>query len=403
MLHFFTGGCINCLHVLKELKRSELPEGIALVGIHTGKFAREKEDGWISELIARQGISHPVVNDADGGGGLWDGFAVRAWPTLVLVSPDGYEVARVSGEGRVTELIEAYDGRAGGDEAEATTVMPSEAGASGRAFSKIFADETHLYISDTGRNTVHICTLEGRIVETLEGFEEPQGLFAKDGRLYVADRAAGAVVVVDLETMEKKVLAKGLRSPWGVTGNDEGLQVAVAGAHQIWQVRYDGRGLGVMAGIGAEGIRDGKMRSDALFAQPTDLDWLDDVLYVVDAEGSALRAIENKEVKTPIGWDLFTYGDRDGIGEEVRIQHPEGLCAGIGGCGNHRIFLCDTYNDKVKVYDPLNGRVTTLIEGLHLPTGICKSGCFLYVTESGRDTIVRFDISSMQYERIEIE
>ncbi len=168
-------------------------------------------------------------------------------------------------------------------------------------------------------------------------------------------------------------------------------------------MNYDGRGLEMMAGIGAEGVREGDARSEALFAQPSDLDWLEDTLYVIDAEGSALRAIENGRVTTPIGWDLFTFGDRDGIGEEVRLQHPEGLCAGVGGCGNHRIFICDTYNGKVKVYDPLNGRVTTLIEGLTDPVGVCKTGCFLYVTELGASQVVRFDISTMRKERMRIE
>ncbi len=400
LLHFFTGGCVNCIHMIAELASLPIPESLALIGVHTGKFDREKESEWIGKLIHRYGIDHPVVNDAEGK--LWDAFAVRAWPTLILLSADGYEIARVSGEGTAAKMVEAFEEYMGEAEYETMRARAVESGNIVSAFSKVYADRTHLYLSDIGLGAVHVCTHHGRIFKTIEGFAEPQGLFAHDGILYVADRAAGRVVAVDLQNWSTKIVAEGLRSPTGLTGNAEGLQIAVAGSHQIWQIRYDGSGLVPMAGLGSEGLRDGMMRGEAQFAQPTDLDWLDEVLYIIDAEGSALRSIEEGVVHTPIGWDLFTFGDRDGIGETVRLQHPEGLCAGIGGCGNHRIFICDTYNDKIKVYDPLNGRVTTLVESVEAPTGICKSECYLYVTELGKETLFRFDISSMQYERLEI-
>jgi hypothetical protein len=401
LLHFFTGGCINCIHLLAELERVDIPESMAVVGIHTGKFDREKERAWVRRLTERLGIDHPVVNDPDAK--LWESFAVRAWPTLVLVSPDGYEIARASGEGSAEEILARFYAYSQEAELERLREKAVKSGSAVRAFSKVHADERHLYLSDIGEGAVHVCTLHGRIFETVEGFAEPQGLFAKEGKLYVADRAAGRILSVDLHDFSVRTLAEGLRSPTGITGDETGLQIAVAGSHQIWRMGYDGRGLEVMAGLGAEGVREGGALTEALFAQPTDLDWLDDVLYVIDAEGSALRAIENGRVTTPIGWDLFTFGDRDGIGDEVRLQHPEGLCAGVGGCGNHRIFICDTYNGKVKVYDPLNGRVTTLMAGLRDPVGLCKAGCFLYVTELGAASVVRFDISTMRKERMKIE
>ncbi|SFP06809.1 thioredoxin-like domain-containing protein [Hydrogenimonas thermophila] len=402
LLHFFTGGCINCLHVLEELKRVEFPKGLVVIGIHTGKFDKEKEDEWIKELIARYNIDHPVINDADGR--LWDSYGVRAWPTLVLVSPDGYEVARSSGEGRVPKLLEAFekyrnDYTLSGE----WSILNMNSKRVSSDFSKLFATKENIFLSDIGRGCVHICTHTGEIIKTIEGFKEPQGIYVKDDYIYVADRLAGTVVKVDLQNGNRRVIADNLRSPWGLTGDEQRLQIAVAGSHQIWQVDYDGNNLTLLAGIGSEGIRDGDAVTEALFAQPTDLDWLNDTLYVIDAEGSALRSIEYGRVKTLIGWDLFTFGDCDGIAELVRLQHPEGLCAGIGGCGNQRIFICDTYNGKVKVYDPLNGRVVTLIDGLNHPTGICKVDCWLYVVERGEDILGRFDISTMEYERMKIE
>ena len=392
MLHFMTGGCVNCMHVVAEMARIEIPEDVVVVGVHTGKFDREKEDAFVHEFIRRHGISHPVLNDADGK--LWDAFAVRAWPTLILVSGDGYELARASGEGKVTELLDI------GSDMEKGALEAKDKRES--RFSRVYANGKALWLSDSGLGGIRHCSPEGKTLRKWEGFGEPQGVFERGSTLYVADRLAGEIVAIDLRNGEKSLLARGLRSPWGVTGNENGLQVTETGSHRIVQIGYDGS-VEAVAGIGAEGVREGDAKTEALFAQPTDLDWLDEVLYVVDAEGSALRTIVNGRVETPIGWDLFTFGDRDGIGETVRLQHPEGVCAGIGGCGNHRIFICDTYNDKVKVYDPLNGRVTTLMENLHMPTGICKSGCYLFVTDAQKGSVVRFDISTMRYERLKIE
>ena len=240
-------------------------------------------------------------------------------------------------------------------------------------FSKLFAIKEKIFLSDVGRGCVHICTHSGEIIKSVEGFKEPQGIYVKDDYLYVADRLAEVVVKVDLQNGNRKVLVDNLRSPCGLTGNEQGLQIAVAGSHQIWHIDYDGDNFTLLI--------------DTLFAQPKDLDWLDDTLYVIDTEGSSLRSIEYGRVKTL----------------KIRLQHPEALCAGIGGCGNQRIFICDTYNGKVKVYDPLNGRVITLIEGLNHPTGICKVDCWLYIVERVEGMLGKFNISTMEYERIKIE
>jgi len=234
-------------------------------------------------------------------------------------------------------------------------------------FSKLFATKENIFLSDIGRGCVHICTNTGKILKTFEGFREPQGIYAREHHLYIADKLAGSVVQIDLQSGNRRVLADNLSSPSGLTGSEYGLQIAVAGTHQIWQIGYDGSNLTLL--------------TDTLFAQPIDLDWLNDTLYVIDAKDGALRAIEYGRIET-----LCSF------------QHPEALCAGIGGCGNQRIFICDTFDGEVKVYDPLNGRVITLIEGLNHPTGICKADCWLYVVES-EDILGRFDISSMEYER----
>ncbi|WP_353662135.1 hypothetical protein [Hydrogenimonas sp. SS33] len=400
LLHFMTGGCINCLHLIAETARYPVPEGLALVTVHSGKFEREKEDGWVRAWAFRHGLDHPVVNDADMR--LWEGFAVRAWPTLVLVDPGGYEIGRASGEGTVAEMLSLYErAKKRAEESKKLPHRIRREPLDSYAFARVASDGKRLYLSDLGGRVV-VSDLAGKVEKTFHGFAEPQGLTLLGGLLYVADRAAGEIVAVDPETGEKVVIASGFRSPTGLTNDGKGLQVALAGEHALLWLDPSGREI-ARAGRGGEGLRDGEMGREAQFAQPTDLAWLDEALYVVDAEASALRKIEEGRVETPVGWDLFTFGDRDGIGEEVRLQHPEGVCAGVGGCGNHRIFIADTYNDKVKVYDPLTGRVTTLVEKVEEPVGLVKVGCDLFIVQLGRNRILRFDISTLTSHTMEIK
>jgi thiol-disulfide isomerase/thioredoxin len=388
LLHFMTGGCVNCLHVLAELRRLRLPDEVTVVTVHTGKFPREREEGYVRELSKRYGLASPLVNDADAA--LWDAFAIRAWPTLVLVR-QGYEAARASGEGQAAKLLQI---------SETGETAPRSGSRRFKMGSKIFARGETLWLSRYGGSVVE-ADLHGKVRRVWEGFGEPQGLCVYRERLYVADRLRGTLEALDTTTGARRTVARGLRSPWGVTTDGRALQVAEAGSHRIVEVGFGG-GVEVLAGLGHEGVREGDALRDALFAQPTDLAWLDGALYVADAEGSALRRIEKGRVETPIGWDLFTYGDSDGVGEEVRLQHPEGLCAGVGGCGNHRIFIADTYNGKVKAFDPLTGRVMTLVEGLDAPTGLAKVGCHLYIVDGEEAQIARFDISNFTLERIPI-
>ncbi len=385
LLHFMTGGCVNCLHLLAELERLEVPEDVAIVSVHTGKFPREMEEAYVRRLIEKMGIDHPVIHDQEGR--LRDAFVLKAWPTLVLVE-NGYEVARATGEGHVAELLGTKR------RLNAPKRAPIASG-----FDKIAYDGSRLWVSDPAGGRVLCVSLKGEICGEVGGFEEPRGIATLDDYCCVADRKAGEIWL--LEEGGRRLLAEGLRSPWGVATNGQGFQVAEAGGHRIVQIDVKGN-MQPLAGLGFEGVREGDALSEALFAQPTDLDWLDGVLYVVDAEGSAIRAIENGRVETPVGWDLFTYGDRDGIGEAVRLQHPEALCAGVGGCGNQRIFVADTYNDKVKVFDPMTARVDTLVTDTTMPTGLVKVGCDLWIVDSVADTLLRFDIAAMKSERIRI-
>jgi thiol-disulfide isomerase/thioredoxin len=105
LLDFWTYCCINCMHVIPELKRLETKYAnqLVVIGVHSAKFANEKETSNIRQAILRYGISHPVVNDRDFE--IWRAYTARSWPTLVLINPKGKVVGQVSGEG----IYDAFD------------------------------------------------------------------------------------------------------------------------------------------------------------------------------------------------------------------------------------------------------------------------------------------------------
>ena len=75
---------------------------------------------------------------------------------------------------------------------------------------------------------------------------------------------------------------------------------------------------------------------------------------------SALRAIsllpDKHNVHSIVGEGLFEFGDVDGRGKEVRLQHCLGIAYADG-----KLYVADTYNNKIKVCDPKTRDVKTLV------------------------------------------
>ncbi|HBK96716.1 MAG TPA: hypothetical protein DD001_04995 [Microcoleaceae bacterium UBA10368] len=108
LLDFWTYCCINCLHVLPDLKYLEqkYPDSLTVIGVHSAKFDNEKEVENIRQAILRYDIEHPVIVDSDMT--IWQSYAVRAWPTLMVIDPESYVIGYVSGEGNRDALDELF-------------------------------------------------------------------------------------------------------------------------------------------------------------------------------------------------------------------------------------------------------------------------------------------------------
>lgn len=397
LIDFFTFGCINCINNLQTLNRlhKRYSGAVEVVGIHYGKFTYEKETGALKQAIERLGINYPVANDVYGT--LTEQFAVKAWPTVVLVNKRGYIEAEFRGEGQGVAIELALQ------QLGLKPVAPKEDPGLLHPSSLSFPEgavvfDKRVFVANSGGGDVREYTLEGRLLRTFARFARPSSLACIDEELYIADREAGTVCRIGLQDEVRTILLEKLRAPSALLIDEQTITVAEAGAHRI--TVYDRHSLQLLETFGNrfEALRDGEGES-AQLAQPMGLARCDDgTVWFVDAESSALRFIEGKEVVTVFGEGLFTFGDSNE--KPVLLQHPQGVACGLvgDGCGGGRLFVCDTYNGKVKVYDPLGGRIQTLVEGLHEPTGISKRGCHLYIAETGAHRIVKFDLSAMRLE-----
>src|SRR3989304_6255211 len=86
------------MHVLPQVRRLEhkYQRELVIVGVHAGKFLAERSTKNIRQAVMRLEIEHPVVNDRNFR--IWRAYGVSAWPTLVLIDPEGGYVASHAGE-----------------------------------------------------------------------------------------------------------------------------------------------------------------------------------------------------------------------------------------------------------------------------------------------------------------
>src|SRR5437899_88154 len=186
LLDFWTYGCINCMHIIPDLKKLEkkYPNELVVIGVHSAKFENEKDTENIRRIVLRYEIEHPIVNDADFV--IWRSYAVDAWPSRYLIDPGGYIIGKLSGEGGYEALDKAIadtiaDFRKRGELNEAPLKLVLEKAKVGDlplAFpGKILADAKNdrLFIADSDHNRIVVSRLDGTLLETIGSGEHGAG------------------------------------------------------------------------------------------------------------------------------------------------------------------------------------------------------------------------------------
>ena len=439
LLDFWTFACVNCLHVLEELRPLEARFGDVLVtiGVHSPKFVHEAEAAAVVDAVERYAVHHAVLDDFEMA--TWDAYAAKAWPTLVVIDPNGYVVAQLSGEGHanglavlIEELIAEHEAAGTLRRGDSPYVPVPEPDSRLRFPGKVIAlDDGIVLVSDTAHH--QLVELEADLVTERRRFgtgerglrdgdrpwfAEPLGLLRLPAE--VATRVGYDVLVADSvnhalrglrlsdgsvrtvagtgEQLRTRVgvgeTSPVLSTPWDLAWWRGAVVVAMAGSHQLWSFDPVTAVSTVIAGTTVEGLRDGSLES-VFFAQPSGLAVDGEgTLWLADAETSALREVRpdprvGAAVSTVIGHGLFDFGFRDGDGlGEAMMQHPLGVAVLPDGS----IAVADTYNGAVRRYDPRTRAVRTLARDLKEPSDLLVDGEALIVVESAAHRLVRLPI-----------
>lgn len=444
LLDFWTYCCINCMHILPDLAYLEekYSDELVVIGVHSAKFENEKDTENIRQAILRYEIKHPVANDANFY--IWRRFDAHAWLTLVLIDPEGQIVGQLSGEGHretldqaVQALIALHNEKGTLDSTpvhfnlEADEVPDSFLRYPGKVH--VEAEIDRVFISDSNHNRIVIADLDGNVKDIAGSgesglsdgsfenaeFFRPQGMAYSDGILYVADTENHAIRALDLQNRTVgtfggngrqgnfSTMSGGpgtlLSSPWDLEIVDGIMYIAMAGTHQIWKADLETRDFKGFAGNSGENIVDGAPFS-AQLAQPSGISYGGGYLYFADSEVSAVRRVglgDDRMVETLVGEGLFEFGDIDGSGSNVRLQHPLGVLYHGG-----KIYVADTYNHKVKILDPSDRSVRTFLgtgtagwgEGaggmLNEPGDLAIAGNDLYIADTNSHRIAVADINT---------
>ncbi|MFF9312285.1 NHL domain-containing thioredoxin family protein [Streptomyces sp. NPDC014748] len=427
ILDFWTFCCINCLHVLDELRELEAKhrDTVVIIGVHSPKFVHEAEHQAVVDAVERYGVEHPVLDDPELA--TWKQYAVRAWPTLVVIDPEGYVVAQHAGEGHahaIAKLVEELEAehaakgtlRRGDGPYVAPEPEPTTLRFPGKA---LLLPSGNFLVSDTTRHQLVELAADGESVVRRIGsgargfadgaaedaaFNEPQGLaLLDDGAVVVADTVNHALRRFDPATGRIATLAGtgrqwmqgeategparevNLSSPWDVAWWQGRVWIAMAGVHQLWAYDPADGTVSVTAGTTNEGLVDGP-GAEAWFAQPSGLAATPERLWLADSETSALRWVDpDGQVHTAVGTGLFDFGHRDGAAGQALLQHPLGVTALPDGS----VAVSDTYNHALRRYDPATGEVTTLATDLREPSDAVLAGEDIVVVESARHRLTR--------------
>jgi thiol-disulfide isomerase/thioredoxin len=427
IVDFWTFCCINCLHVLDELRELEAKhrDTLVIIGVHSPKFVHEAEHQAVVDAVERYGVEHPVLDDPELA--TWKQYAVRAWPTLVVIDPEGYIVAQHAGEGHahaieklVEELEAEHEAKGTLRRGDGPYVPPEPEPTTLRFPGKALRLPSGTFlVSDTTRHQLVELAQDGESVVrrigsgerglrdgdvTTAAFNEPQGLaLLDDGTVVVADTVNHALRRLDVATGEVTTLAGtgrqwmqgepfsgparevSLSSPWDVAFWRGKVWIAMAGVHQLWTYDPAENRVAVAAGTTNEGLVDGP-GEQAWFAQPSGLAATEDRLWLADSETSALRWVDAEgQIHTAVGTGLFDFGHRDGAAGQALFQHPLGVTALPDGS----VAVADTYNYALRRYDPATDEVTTLATDLREPSDAVLDGDEIVVVESARHRLTR--------------
>jgi thiol-disulfide isomerase/thioredoxin len=413
LLDFWTFCCINCLHVIDELRpiEEQYADELVVIGVHSPKFVHEADPDALVAAVERYGVHHPVLDDPDLT--TWQAYTARAWPTLVLIDPEGYIVGHYAGEGHghaisalLATLVEEHRSRGSLQPGDSPYVPPVVEPTDLRFPAKVVPlPDGRALVADAGHDQVVLLAADGSVERRFPGFREPNGLCLVPADLdlgydvVVADTVGHRLAGLSLDSGAVSTLAgdgrqwfagdgtSRLSSPWDVVWWQDRVWIAMAGVHQLWTYDPVTKDVAIAAGTANEGLLDGPLEQ-AWFAQTSGFAVDGERLWLADSETSSLRYVEGGQVHTVVGTGLFDFGFRDGPTDQALLQHPLGVAVLPDGS----VAIADTYNGAVRRL--AGGQLTTIASDLREPSGLYVDQGQLVVVESGAHRLTRIPLDA---------
>ncbi len=456
LLDFWNLSCVNCFHtipILKELQARYTKE-LVVIGVHTPKYDSEKDTKPLQEAVQRIEMEYPVVNDSDNE--IWNAYGLKAYPTIVVIDPEGGLVKMMIGERsyqqldqQVKSVIDQF--KAKGEIDEKPLVSKNEAAIKDtplRFPEKLCVDAKRklIFIADSGHNRIIVATLDGKLVNVIgtgkEGaadgsyataeFHHPRGLAVDGDSLYVADTQNQRLRKIDLKSHAVSTISGDgqlteilappdfgdakkarLNSPWDLVVANNKLYITMAGSHQLYVLYFNNNHIYACAGSGDEGLHDGPLLTADL-AQPSGIAFSANKIYFTDSESNSVRTADTDpksgKVKTIVGKGLEDFGDMDGSFSKAFLKHPLGLT--VSGA---KIYVADTLNHKIRTIDLKTKTVSTLwgsgkagdavgdYPQFNEPNGVALVGNNLYIADTNNNEIKVGNLATGQVTAFEIK
>ncbi|WP_242107366.1 redoxin domain-containing protein [Luteimonas aquatica] len=430
-LAFVNAGSAWCQQRLGDLANLRLRHGdrLNVVAVHVPRFENERDPARIAPVLRRQKLEFPIAHDADWT--LWQQYGIEAWPTVVLIDADGRLRQRWVGEGQLRELEAALTELQNEVVPRAREVDPFELRQLREPLlplnhpAGLALDRGTLYIADSGHHRVLACDPGGRVLRQfgsggpgfidgpmeLSAFNRPRALCVHHNNLYVADSGNHAVRRIDLQTGDVDTVCGAgrpgqpqpgviadprrvaLDQPRAIAIDATGtMHIATAGDNRIWSLDLGRREIRLLAGSGRLDVIDG-VGSAAAFAEPVALAAVQQLLYVCDGAGSAIRSVNTRsgQVSTLLGQGPWEHGHVDGARGEGRLQHPQAIALAPDA---PVLWIADSGNDALRSLRLGGGQLatTSLPHRLHAPAGLAVADGAVWISDTDAHAVLRLDL-----------
>ncbi|MBS0194865.1 MAG: redoxin domain-containing protein [Proteobacteria bacterium] len=428
---FWSTGSAYCRNLMDDLRylQKKYAGAVQVVAVHCPKFEAERNPKLVRKVCAQIEAGVRVAHDPNFVS--WQHHGITAWPSAVVIDPDGRTSAMVVGDQRRDEL-EAHVTRLIADaglaleEALLPSLNPIERQQALSFPGGICVNERHLYVADSGHHRILECSRDGRVLRHIgtgvaeyndgtihaAAFRQPRGLSLMRDILFVADTGNNALRRVRLVDGDVFTIAGAgragqpvggtldlgkrvaLNQPWDVAATDDRVYISLAGNNQIWMYDRARNALQFVAGSGDLSLADGDGEA-AAFAQPAGLALAQLMLYVVDSGSSALRSLQlgTRRVQTLLGQGLFEFGNEVGARTATRMQYPLAVAKDPDAAC---LWIADSYNNQICRLKLGGGEVTRIEVSAKLdcPSAIAAFGGSLWIANTHAHEVLRVDAAT---------